>query len=131
MTSRTAVTAIRMIRMASLAPEARETKSGDYIVYIRGVSGDDIMHKCIASAAAIIAQLGTHAIAQASNARSPDQRPGAACFACLLIILPLGQVMKEPTLADCLELEFGLGLILEGLKRIRGPRRSAGDRSGP
>jgi hypothetical protein len=34
-----------------------------------------------------------------------------------------------PTLADCLE--FGLDLILEGLKKIRGPRRSAGDRSGP
>jgi hypothetical protein len=35
--------------------------------------------------------------------------------------------MKEPTLADC----FGLDLILEGLKEIRGLRRSAGDRSGP
>jgi hypothetical protein len=32
-----------------------------------------------------------------------------------------------PTLADCFE--FGLDLILEGLKKIRGPRRSAGDRS--
>ena len=49
-------------------------------MYIRGVSGDDIMLKCIASAAAIIALLSAYAIAQTTE-KNPLARVEGACSA--------------------------------------------------
>jgi hypothetical protein len=76
-------------------------------VYIRGVSGDGIMNKCVVSAAAVIALLSTHPIAQTTE-KNPLAR--VKSLKCKFTVYAVGNWKTGEPLAEVKQSQLSLDI---------------------